>query len=460
VIADDLAYATIGELAPRLEQREISPVELTSACLERIATLDSRVNAYITVLQESAIREAEQAEREIAAGQYRGPLHGIPLAHKDLYYTAGVRTTAGSKILGEFVPDEDAAVVARLRQAGTVLLGKLNMHEFAAGGTNENPHYGAAHNPWALERIPGGSSGGSAAALAAGMCFVATGSDTAGSIRIPSHYCGTTGLKPTYGRVSTFGVVPLSWSLDHAGPMTRSAQDAALVLQAMAGYDARDSASVDRAVPDYSADLPAGVAGLRLGIPRSYFSEGLHPDVDRAWRAAIQVLIELGATPVEVDFAAVRDSVAIGMIVLRSEMAACHAQWFGTRLEDSSAPVRERLESMQGLLASEFIAAQRGREAIRAEFRAAFERADVLVTPVLATTAPLIGAEPPETRFTYPFNLTGLPSLAVPCGFDSQGLPIGIQIAANLWQEGLALRVGHAYQQATPWHQARSQLSA
>jgi aspartyl-tRNA(Asn)/glutamyl-tRNA(Gln) amidotransferase subunit A len=455
VIATDLAYATIGELAPRIEQQDISPLELTRACLARIAALDGQVNAFITVLEESALREAEQAEREIRAGRYLGPLHGIPIAHKDLYYTAGVRTTAGSKIMRDFVPDEDAAVVARWRQAGTVLLGKLNMHEFAAGGTNENQHYGAAHNPWDLARIPGGSSGGSGAALAAGMCLGATGSDTAGSIRIPSHYCGTTGLKPTYGRVSTYGVVPLSWSLDHAGPMARSAQDAALLLQAMAGFDARDSASVDRPVPDFSADLERGVAGLRVAVPRSYFTEDLHPDVERAWRAAIGVLVDLGATPVEVDFSAVRESVAIGMIIVRSEMAVYHAEWFATRSADYSGPVRERLESMQGLLASEFIAAQRGREAIRAEFRTVFERADVLVTPTLATTAPLIGAEGPDTRFTYPFNLTGLPSLAVPCGFDSQGLPIGIQIAANLWQEALALRVGHGYQQATTWHRAR-----
>jgi aspartyl-tRNA(Asn)/glutamyl-tRNA(Gln) amidotransferase subunit A len=460
VSTDDLAYAEIGDIAPRLARRELSPVELTRACLERIAALDGDVNAFITVLEESALREAEQAEREIGGGQYRGPLHGIPIAHKDLYYTRGVRTTAGSKVLGDFVPNEDAAVVERLRAAGCVQLGKLNMHEFAAGGTNENPHYGAVHNPWAPRHIPGGSSGGSAAALAAGMCLGATGSDTAGSIRIPSAFCGTTGIKPTYGRVSAYGVVPLAWSLDHAGPMTRSVRDTALMLNAMAGFDARDSGSVDQAVPDFTMDLERGVGGLRVGVPRNHFTEGLQPDVEQAWRGALDALVDQGGVPIDVEFDAVRQSVAIGTIILRSEMGTYHANWFATRRDDYGPGVRERLESIQGTLAVDFIAAQRAREVIRSEMRSVFERVDVLVVPTMPATAPLIGSDPAllDTRCTYPFNLAGLPSLAVPCGFDTAGLPIGMQIAAPAWQEALTLRIGHAYQRATNWHRLRPTL--
>jgi len=459
VSTEDLAYAEIATLAPLLARREVSPVEVTRACLDRIAAHDGAINAFITVLEESALRDAEQAEREIAAGTFRGPLHGIPIAHKDLYETRGIRTTAGSKILSDFVPDQDATVVERLRAAGTVLLGKLNMHEFAAGGTNENPHYGAAHNPWELQRIPGGSSGGSAAALAMGMCLGATGSDTAGSIRIPSHYCATSGIKPTYGRVSAYGVVPLSWSLDHCGPMTRSARDAALMLQAMAGYDSRDPASIDQPVPDFSAELESGVRGLRVGVPTTHFNEQLEPDVERAWRAAIDVLVEQGAEPVDVAFEAVRQADTIGPIILRNDMFAFHAEWFLQRPDDYGPATRERLESVRNQPAIDYIRAQRARNDIRAEFRHVFERVDVLITPTMPATAPLIGAEflMVSTRFTYPFNLAGLPVLAIPCGFDSQGLPIGMQIAAHAWQEARALKVGHAYQRATDWHRRRPQ---
>jgi len=309
----ELAYASIAEVAPRLASRDLSPVELSQACLDRIACFNQPINAFITVLGDSALAEASQAEREIAHGQYRGPLHGIPIAHKDLYFTRGVRTTAGSRVLRDFVPEYDATVVARLRAAGTVIVGKLNMHEFAAGGTNENLHYGDAHNPWNLDYFPGGSSGGSAAALAAGMCLGATGSDTAGSIRIPSACCATTGIKPTYGRVSCFGVVPLSWSLDHAGPMTRSAHDAALMLNVMAGLDRQDSSTVDRPTEDFTNGLETGVRGLRIGIPRTYFSGVSQPDVERAWRAAVEVLVSLGAVPVDVEFAHLDDAVTTGM---------------------------------------------------------------------------------------------------------------------------------------------------
>jgi aspartyl-tRNA(Asn)/glutamyl-tRNA(Gln) amidotransferase subunit A len=469
---DNLAYATIAEVAPRLAAGEISPVELTRACLDRIDRLDGQINAFITLLADSALNEAIRAEQEIRRGGYRGPLHGIPIAHKDLFATRSVRTTAGSSILADVVPDEDATVVARLRQSGSILLGKLNMHEFAAGGTNENRHYGAVHNPWDLRCIPGGSSGGSAAALAAGMCLAATGSDTAGSIRIPSALCGTTGIKPTYGRVSCSGAVPLSWSLDHAGPMTRGVEDAALLLNVMAAFDTRDSASVERPPEDFGAGLQAGVGGVRIGIPHGYFdAQPLQADVARACSAAAQVLVDLGATPVDVEFWRLDDVIPIGQTIVRAEMTAYHQDWYAARPQDYPADMRERFEQSRRLSAIELVDAQRARERIRAEFWAALELADVLVTPTTPMTATPIGASTVDfdgrqqpfgdhiVRFTYPFNLTGWPALSIPCGFDRNGLPIGLQLAARPWREALLFRVGHAYQQATDWHQRRPALA-
>src|SRR5438105_3750439 len=292
---DDLAYADIADIAPRIRAGEITATQLTQACLDRISRYDAHINAFITLLADSALAQARQLDDERSQGTYRGLLHGIPIAHKDLYYTKGIRTTAGSKILSDFVPDHDATVVSKLEAAGMLLLGKVGLHEFALGGTNNNPHFGAVHNPWDLDRVPGGSSGGSAAALAAGFCLAATGSDTAGSIRIPAHACGVSGLKPTYGRVSCFGVVPLAWSRDHAGPMARSIRDCALLLNAMAGYDSRDPASVDRDVPDFTADLERGVRGVRVGVPTNHFTEQVQPDVLSAWRQAVAHLEGLGA---------------------------------------------------------------------------------------------------------------------------------------------------------------------
>jgi aspartyl-tRNA(Asn)/glutamyl-tRNA(Gln) amidotransferase subunit A len=462
---DELVYLSIAELGPKLRQREVSPVEVTRACVERIEQLEPLLNAFITVTADSAIEEAQQAEREISAGHYKGPLHGVPIAHKDLYYTAGVRTTAGSKVLSELVPDHDARVVELWKQAGTVLLGKLNMHEFAAGGTTDNPHYGPTHNPWKLGYHPGGSSGGSGAALAAGMCFGATGSDTAGSIRIPSHCCGTTGIKPTYGRVSCYGVVPLSWSLDHAGPMARTVEDCALLLQAMAGFDRRDAASVDRPVDDFLRDLNLGVKGLRIGVPVAHFNVRLRADVELAWRTAIQVLVDLGAEPVEVDFENLEEALAIGPTILRAEMRTFHRQWFAERPEDYSTALHERFASVAQLSAAELVEAQQARQRTRSELYRAFDDVDVLLTPTVPYTAepiPSIHSEvqngpPPAdmTRCTYPFNVSGFPALSVPCGFDELDLPIGLQIGAPPWHEALALRVGHAYQHATDWHRRR-----
>jgi aspartyl-tRNA(Asn)/glutamyl-tRNA(Gln) amidotransferase subunit A len=465
--ADELAYASIAEIGPRIQRGEVSPVELTQACLDRITRLEPVVNAFITVTADAALAQARQAERDIQQGHYRGPLHGIPVAQKDLMYTRGVRTTAGSKVLTDFVPDYDAAVVTRLETAGAISLGKLNLHEFAAGGTSENPHYGPVHNPWKLDHNPGGSSGGSGAALAAGMCLGATGSDTAGSIRIPSHACGTTGIKATYGRVSCFGVIPLSWSLDHVGPMTRSAADAALMLNAMASYDRRDSATVDRPVDDYSADLENSVRGLRIGVPTTYFNEILQPEVESAWRAAIDTLVQLGAVPVEVGFSTLHDAQRVGMTIVRVEMATFHRDWFARQPDDYSEGALERFTIARILGSMDYVQAQRDREPIRAELWATFDQVDVLVTPAMPTTMAQIGSSIVEfdgkaydtgelaTRCTYPFNLSGFPAMSVPCGFDRQGLPIGLQLAARPWQEALLLRVAHQYQGATDWHARR-----
>jgi aspartyl-tRNA(Asn)/glutamyl-tRNA(Gln) amidotransferase subunit A len=463
----EIGYATIAEVAPRLESGELSPVELTQACLDRISALDGEISAFITVLADSALEEARHAEGEIRAGNYRGPLHGIPIAHKDLLYTNGVRTTAGSRVLADFVPDVDATVVRKLREAGTILLGKLNLHEFAAGGTSENPHYGAVHNPWRLDHHPGGSSGGSAAALATGMCLAATGSDTAGSIRIPSHCCGTTGIKPTYGRVSRAGVVPLSWSLDHVGPMARSAFDCAVLLTAMAGFDREDSDCVDRPPEDFTLRMDVDLRGLRIGVPTTYFTEPLQPDVETAWRSAVRTLSELGATPIEIRLDTLDRAIPTGQTIVRAEMTAFHREWYARQPEGYAASARERFEAAASLGAVDLVQAQRDREPMRAELWSVFDRVDVLVTPTMPTTAGLIGSETVEidgityntlentTRFTYPFNLTGFPAMSLPCGFDRLGLPIGLQLAGAPWQEALLLGVAHQYQVATDWHRQR-----
>ena len=468
---NDLAYASVTEMAPRIARREISPVELTRACLERIEHLDPHVNAFITVLSESAMAEARESEAEIARGDYRGPLHGIPIAHKDLLYTRGVRTTAGSKVLANFTPGEDATVVAKLKNAGTILLGKLNLHEFAAGGTSENPHYGPVHNPWHLDHNPGGSSGGSSAALAAGMCFGASGTDTAGSIRIPSHSCGTTGIKATYGRVSCFGVIPLSWSLDHCGPMTRSAADAAFLLNAMAGFDRRDPASVDRPPEDFTASLQESIRGLRIGVPTSYFNEDLQPEVESSWRAAIETLAGLGASLVETRFATLGEAQSVGQTIVRAEMAAFHADWYARQPQDYGN-VHERFAIARSLSAIDLAQAQLARGPIRAEMWSVFDQVDLLATPAMPMTAARIGAQGVEldgrawesstqaTRFTYPFNVSGFPAVCLPCGFDRQGLPIGLQLGAAPWREALLLRTAHQYQLASDWHLRRPSLEA
>lgn len=466
---DALPYLTLSEAADLVRQRQVSPLELVDAALARTEALEPRVNAYITLLADDARRAAREAERQILAGDYRGPLHGIPIALKDNYWTAGVRTTAGSKALADFVPAEDGAVVARLRAAGAVLTGKCNMHEWAIGGSTTNPHYGPSRNPWALDRVPGGSSGGSAAAVAAGFCLAATGTDSAGSIRAPSAYCGLTGLKGTYGRVSIRGIVPLSWSLDHAGPLARSVEDVALLMQCIAGHDPQDLTSARVPLPNFAAGLDAGVAGLRLGVPRGYFYEQLDPEVRAAVDTALSVLRDLGATLEDVELPSAPLGMVLFPFVSRPEAASFQEQFLRERPDDYG-DVRPNVELGEVILATDYLRAQRLRTALRQELEALLTRVDALVTPTMRTTAYPIGQPPTElegqplslfslwTAFTVPFDLTGSPAMSVPCGFSRDGLPIGLQIAGRAWDEPTVLRIGAAYQHATPWHRRHPEL--
>ncbi len=468
---EELAFLPLATLADHLRQRDLSPVEATRVFLDRIAAHDPQLASYITVTGEAALAEAAAAEREIAAGQYRGPLHGVPLALKDLFYTAGVRTTAGSKILSDFVPTEDATVVARLRAAGAISLGKTNMEEFAFGATSINPHYGACRNPWDRDRIAGGSSGGSAAAVAAGLCTAALGSDSGGSIRQPAAVCGLVGLKPTYGRVSRHGVVPLSWSQDHVGPITRTVRDAALVLQATAGHDPRDPASSPAAVPDYLAALEHGATGMRLALPRDFFFERVDPQVDAAVREAAQTLTRLGASLEEVPLPQAGHTVTAGATILFAEASAFHEPWLRTRPQDYGPLVLGRLRVGQTILATDLLKAQRARGVLVAQTEALFDRFDALLTPAVPVAAPLQDETtirwPDGTvedirgttlRFTRPFNLLGFPAITVPCGFTDNGLPIGLQIVGRPFAEATVLRLARAYEAATDWGSRRPTL--
>jgi aspartyl-tRNA(Asn)/glutamyl-tRNA(Gln) amidotransferase subunit A len=446
----DLTQITIVEAACLLRKKEISPVELTQAHLERIEQRNPELNAFITVTAETALDEARRTEIEIQTTGPRSLLHGIPLALKDLYETRGTRTTAGSKFFSDYVPDQDASTVSRLKEAGAVFLGKLNMHEIALGVTNDNPHFGAAHNPWDLSRATGGSSGGSAAALVSGMCMGSLGSDTGGSIRIPSSLCGTVGLKPTYGRVSLRGVIPLSWSLDHAGPMARTVMDAAVLLQAIAGYDPQDPSSADMPVDDFTGSLEDGVSGWRCALAAGDAFEGIDPEVDEIVRKAGQALADAGArvdAPPDLDF---KEAVTANGMIAVVDAAAFHRERLGSHPEDFGADVRRRLEIGRDTTVEDYALARRKQVELRRRYEQLFETYDLLLTPATPGPAPLLeGPDAVEqarllTRCTAPFNLTGLPALVIPGGFSSAGLPIGVQIVGAPWQERKVLQAGRA----------------
>lgn len=466
----NLNYLPVSELAPLIRDKKISPVELVQACLDRIDELDPQFHAFINVMRESSISEAKKLEKMIASGEYKGPLHGIPIGLKDLYHTKGVPTTAGSPILADFVPEEDATTVTKLTDAGGLIIGKLNMHPFAYGAVGLNPDYGTPPNPWGKERIPGGSSSGSGVALITGMIPAATGSDTGGSIRIPASICGVVGIKPTYGRVSKQGVIPLSWSLDHAGPMARSVEDCAILLQAMAGYDPKDPSSIDIPVPDYSAEMKKSVKGLRAGLPVKEFYGRLQSGVREKVDQAIKVLEQLGVSVEEVDVPSMDEADAISLGILGPEVAAYHRKWIEERPKDYFPPVLTRIKSGMFVPAVDYIKAHQARSRFTQGYLKAMEGLDLLITPTEQLTAPRIeenvvaidGVEEATQNLMVwlnrPFNLTGFPAISVPCGFDEDDLPVGLQIVGKPFQEGVVLRTAFNYEQATPWHSKRPSL--
>ncbi|MBA3530680.1 MAG: Asp-tRNA(Asn)/Glu-tRNA(Gln) amidotransferase subunit GatA [Ardenticatenales bacterium] len=465
----DLTTLTITDAAEMIGRRALSPLELTRAFLARISALDPQINSFITVTAEQALADAQEAEQAIQRGEYRGPLHGIPIALKDLFETKGVLTTAGSKHLATNVPVEDGVVVQKLKEAGAILLGKLNMHEWAMSVTNDNPHYGPCRNPWDLERIPGGSSGGSGAAVAATLCLGALGSDTGGSIRIPAALCGVVGLKPTYGRVSKRGVLPLSWNLDHIGPLAARVQDAGLLFQAIAGYDAQDSYSLDVATKDYLGQIERGVRGWRVAVAYSDFTPAgkqADEEVLQAVWEAVSLFEQLGATVSEVSWPQAQEATKSALCMIVSDAAVYHQERLAEaeQTEAFGEDVRASLQRGMAYSAPEYARARRAQVLLRHHFEEFFTHHDILLTPVTPTAAPL-RIEPPENKgraslvsYTAPFNLTGLPALSLPCGFTESGLPIGLQLVARPWAEDQLLRAAYAYEQATTWHERKPPL--
>jgi aspartyl-tRNA(Asn)/glutamyl-tRNA(Gln) amidotransferase subunit A len=446
---------TIREAADALRARRVSAVELAAAASARISRLNSKLNAFITVTGELACEEARQADAELAAGRDRGPLHGIPIAVKDLFLTRGVRTTCGSKVYEDFVPGIDAAVVERLRAAGAVMFGKLNMHELAYGITSANPHFGPVRNPWNAEHSPGGSSGGSGAAVAAQLVYAAMGSDTGGSIRVPAAFCGVVGLKPTYGRVSRYGALPLAYSLDHMGPMARSVRDAAAMLNAIAGYDRRDPTSSRLPVVDFIPDDGCSIRRLRIGFPTNFYLDHLDAGVEASVRGVFARAQSLGALvkPVRVpDIAAMN---TIGRVILLAEASAVAEPHLECR-EKFGPDVLALLDQGRLVPATDYINAQRLRRQMRREFDQLWSEVDCLIAPTTPNTAPRIGdatvrlggrdedVRLATTRLVRGINVLGLPALSIPCGLGASGLPIGVQIVGPAWEEALILRVGAA----------------
>ncbi len=448
----ELLEFDVAALGEKLRAKEISPVELTQAYLDRIDAIEERVLSYITVSADTAREMARKAETEIAAGRWRGPFHGVPIGLKDLCYTKGILTTGGSKILGEFVPNHDCTVWTRLAEAGAVLLGKLNLHEFAYGASSNNPHWGTVHNPYHLDHIPGGSSGGSGAAIVARTAAATIGTDTGGSIRIPAACCGCVGLKQTWSRVSRYGVMPLADTLDHAGPITRTVRDAALMLNVIAGHDPNDATSSREPVPDYTSRLGSDLKGMRIGVVRE-LNSGLSDDVARAFNAAQKQLAALGATVEEVSVPALAEGAMVTMVVLMAEALEFHEQWIRERPSDYGADVRSLIEISMTITAANYVRAQRERNLMLADTLRALENRAVLLTPTMATAAPRIDDSQYDmianmVRFTGPFNATGQPVLALPTGLSREGLPLSMQIIGKPFDEVTVLQVADAYERA------------
>lgn len=453
----DLQSLTISSALQQLRAGSMSAAELSEACLQSIERLNPAINAFITIIAEHSPVESSIS---LAA-----PLAAIPIAVKDLYQTAGTLTTAGTSFFKQYVPKKDAVVVEKLKAAGAVIPGKTNTHEIALGVTGVNPHYGAVHNPWDTQRIAGGSSSGSAAAVAAGMCLAAMGTDTGGSIRIPASLCGVVGLKATYGRISVRGIFPLSWNLDHAGPLTKSVEDAAILLQVLAGYDPRDPASANMPVGNYISSLHEGVNGWRVAVLTGEYAWDADPEVLDAVRAAAQVFEKLGAQvlPVEMNF--LREAALANSLMTQADGAAFHRERLTEHPLGFGEDVRLRLETGAAFTSTEYALARRTQSETRRRMETFFEEYDLLLTPATPTPAPFIAGNDALqqarrlTRFTAPFNLTGLPALSVPCGFSTSGLPIGLQIVSPAWNEARLLQAGAAYEAATPWHKQKAPVA-
>ncbi len=461
-----LMQKSIRELAPLLQAKTISPVELTRECLQRIEATEPVLNAYITVTAEPALQKAAQAEKEILQGRYRGPLHGIPYSAKDLYMTRGVRTTAGSAILADNIPDSNAAVIEGMEEAGAILVGKNNLHEFAYGTTSENDHFGPCRNPWDSRMVTGGSSGGSAASVAAASSVFSLGTDTGGSIRIPASFCGVVGIKPTYGRVSKRGIIPLSWSMDHAGPLAQSVWDAAAVLNVMAGYDEIDAGSANVAAQDYTVGLDQnnpGVKGLRVGICPRYYEGLLQPEVEQAFLQVLQWFEANGAVLKELSYPN-RDAFNIGSVLTMAEAYAYHEQNLENCGEKYGPSIRYRLEKGQYLPASAYVNAQRLRNKDRQIWAEVYQEIDVFLSPTVIMPAFPIGektvmfgndAVDPRVNAVLMFltslgDFNGHPVLSLPCGFAAGDLPIGFQIQGKPFAENQVFQVAYAYEQAHP----------
>jgi aspartyl-tRNA(Asn)/glutamyl-tRNA(Gln) amidotransferase subunit A len=468
-----LAFATIEELAALLAKRKISPVELTDMFLRRIEKQNPALNAFLTVTAEQAMGSARRAEKQLLGKralrqQNNSPLLGIPITIKDNIWTGGIRSTAGSKILHDFIPAEDSTVARKLARAGAVLLGKTNLNEFAYGITGSNAHYGPVHNPWALDRISGGSSSGSAVAIAAGLCAASVGTDTGGSIRVPSAFCGTVGLKPTFGRVSVFGVMPLAPSFDHVGPIARSVTDAAILLGLIAGRDPLDSTTSSIRLEDFRGALRKTLRKFRLGRPREHYWEKLDPEVRRAAEAAVRDMEKRGAVVQEVSLPHLKESLDAATHNAGAEAFHVHeaAGYFPARAAEYGPAVRQRIEAGEKVLAHRYLAGLEVRKRLLAEFDAAFQEVDAVVAPTLPVTAPPISAEtmlidgeevgvrPIVVGHSRPANFTGLPAISIPCGFSREGLPVGLQLIGRAFDEATLLRIAFSYEREHDW-QAR-----
>lgn len=460
--SEDLAALTLAQASERIRSGAVSPSELVSACLARIEVYNPKLNAFITVTGEAARARAKMLEAERRAGKIRGPLHGIPIALKDNIDTAGVRTTAASAVFDDRVPEEDAEVTRKLEAAGAIVLGKLNLHEFAMGGTSATSYFGPVRNPWALDRSPGGSSGGSAAAVAADLCYGALGTDTGGSIRTPASYCGIVGLKPTYGLVSIRGIVPLVLSLDHCGPMTRTVEDAALMLNALAGYDRLDIASVEHEAEDYVAALRQPVSGFRLGIVRAPFFDHLDADAAKAIDEALGILAKLTSSAKDVVLPSTRG------LDLGSEVYAYHEELFERMSWRYMIPTRRGLKEDSDAKAAPYIQSRWKLETIRRTIDDSFAGVDLIVLPTRRRTPRTVDAaikreesekvRNPELENTGAFNVYGIPAVSIPCGFTSTGLPVGLMIAGPRFSEGKALALAYAFERATSWHERKPPL--